>query len=77
MIDAGSDLYIYRAIDDVLVCCGCPLGIPGGFTGLSGGFTTTGMLSHIELHQEAGHSVPQDAIDRLIREEEEERLSNV
>ncbi len=46
----GSDLYIYDSVDDVIVCCGCPLQDTEFIC-----TTGTQMAAHIEKHLAAGH----------------------
>jgi len=58
-----SDVYVVRSCDS-LVCLGCELR-------KSGSFATEKwqvMIDHLHAHREAGHLVPQRAINRLQRE---------
>lgn len=58
----GSDVYVYPT-GGPIVCHECP------FSGDNHEeLSPAGMLDHMRRHREAGHTVPQAAIDRLTRE---------
>lgn len=67
-----GDVYMYdggRLKDDKpsLVCCGCLL-VPAGTPSLYGAMSPQEALQHLCYHQNAGHRVPQRAINRLQEE---------
>ena len=62
---ADGDAYVYRSGPGSIVCCGCSLG--DDFVAKN----PSEMLKHLREHIKAGDKIPQDAIDRLLREIEE------
>lgn len=79
----GSDVYVFRS-NLGLECCGCLLQqrewvrdksrVIGGYLKAVGEIvphtfdTPAEMLTHLDLHREKGHTVPQDCIDQLRSE---------
>lgn len=59
----ASDVYVYATGDD-WVCHGCTLAVAGNVHCDSPG----AMVTHLEAHTAAGHTVPASALDRLERE---------
>lgn len=65
----GSDVYVFLSVGGKLECCGCSLR-PRIWTYDS----TAAMLAHLEDHRAAGHTVPDDCIERLKEEREKNDL---
>jgi len=61
----GSDVYVFSSVEGHLECCGCFLGDQWSYD------TTDEMLAHLEEHRAAGHHVPQDCIEGLLADKEE------
>ncbi|MBB4636139.1 hypothetical protein [Longimicrobium terrae] len=59
-----SDVYVFEADGDQFICCKCAL--------RENGDTVTpdqaAMVEHLLRHREAGHLVPEDALDELRAE---------
>ena len=66
-VSTDSDVYVFYNTGDFYECCGCRFGGPSPMLR-----TATEMLEHLRKHQEAGHKVPQYAIDGLKEDAEEE-----
>lgn len=60
-----SSVYVFCAVQGHLECCGCILNDKWEH------YSTDDMLAHLEKHREAGHSVPDYAIERLKEERDE------
>lgn len=68
---SGSDVYMYPHAGGFIVCSACQLE-NNDFSGDSPRFfTRTEALEHLREHEEAGHNVPDSAIQRLEREIED------
>ena len=68
----GSDLYIYQTIGTEIVCCGCLLMAEEPFSDGIGRLSFTcdsfdKMISHVQEHINAGHTVPDYVIPELER----------
>jgi len=61
----GSDVYIFLSAGGHLECCGCTLGDQWSYD------TTDEMLAHLDEHRGAGDHVPQDCIEDLLADKEE------
>lgn len=71
---SDADVYVYLDVGGYLNCCACSLGkledgdlFPESFYATA----TDDMLAHLQLHRDAGHDVPDYAIERLREEREE------
>lgn len=62
----GSDVYVYLSVYGYLDCCGCALDKQG-----TACYSTDEMIAHLEEHKAAGHHVPQETIDDLLADKEE------
>jgi hypothetical protein len=60
----GSDVYVFGASNG-LECCGCLLGRDTAPWTYYGGLTTDEMIAHLQLHRDAGHTVPTDLVPLL------------
>lgn len=60
-----SDVYVFLSSEGYLECCGCSLNEQWYYE------TTDEMLAHLEEHRAQGHNVPQDCIDELLADKEE------
>lgn len=69
----GSDVYVFASVGGGVVCCCCDLDAKAGFR------TNAEMIEHLLKHREAGHTVPEYAIERLRSEPDntEEEPDNV
>ncbi len=56
-----GDLYVYLNVSGLFECCCCPLGTGGCFSAP----TAAEMVSHLELHRNAGHFAPARAFKEL------------
>ncbi len=69
-----GDVHIYKAADNIRVCCYCRLTEPIKALDDKDVYenkhfdTAVEVLSHIEEHKKAGHNIPQQAIDKLKEE---------
>ena len=64
-----SDVYMYPSALGGITCCACKLNpIADGLWWGSQSFSHRDALLHLQAHLEAGHLVPQCAIDRLEEE---------
>ena len=68
-----SDVYVYFSVEGVYVCCACHLA-EEPFSNF-GCATPDEMIVHLDEHERVGHQVPQHAIDRLMRDVDEEALN--
>lgn len=73
-----SDVYVYatkgynsdhKRLETLWVCQDCELKADRNSAVTT---TATAMISHLLAHREAGHKVPEDAIERLRQEDKEE-----
>lgn len=60
----GSDVYVYLDVGGYLTCCGCSESITRFLT-------TEDMLKHLEWHKQQGDTVPDDCIEDLKQDREE------
>jgi len=66
-----SDVYLFMTEGDRLHCCWCKLlSLPGNCEDFVA-VKHRDMIEHLRKHEEAGHKVPAEAIERLEREAEE------
>lgn len=63
----GSDVYVF-ATGDYFVCCDCKLHGDTDATCKDEGL----MIAHLLEHRDAGHVVPESAIERLKQEQKEQ-----
>lgn len=73
------DVYAFEDVDGYLVCCGCILRDPQAFRdgvrirygclGPTICHNRTELVEHMRAHQAAGHLVPEDVIDRILRDD--------
>ena len=66
-----GDVYMYPDVRGGIRCCACRLNepAPGGIFGRSERFDTAReALDHLFKHRDAGHHVPQCAINQLLDE---------
>ena len=61
----GSDVYVFLSVGGHLECCGCLLSDEWSYA------TTDEMIAHLEEHRAAGHHVPEDCIEDLLADKEE------
>jgi len=64
----GSDVYIYLDSAGYLCCCACSA---RSDMGSYKAYSTSEMMRHIDYHQSLGDHVPKDAIDQLVRDNEQ------
>lgn len=64
----GSTVYVFVATGGWLECCACALTQLGDHVEFK---TTAGMISHLNEHRDAGHTVLQETIDDLLRDAED------
>ena len=62
---SGSDVYVYLDVGGYLCCCACHLSENWQHN------STDEMIAHLEEHRAAGHCVPQDCIDDLLADKDE------
>jgi hypothetical protein len=65
-----SDVFVYASGDNVFTCCVCKLARDDMGEWEHGG---EAILEHLEKHRQAGHKVPQYAID-ILRAELDQRI---
>jgi hypothetical protein len=63
----GSDVYVFFNSENKFECCGCLLK-NNNERGYFVCKTEKQMINHLLKHRKKGHSVPQEAIDRLSEE---------
>ena len=65
-----GDVYVFGNVKGGITCMQCKL-MPGEEEGWTGDFSCSfpeGMLLHLQEHKDAGHSVPDRAMERLEKE---------
>lgn len=83
----GSDVYVFFSGGGFIDCCGCilqdsewvdaPAGILGGYFKFLSPFietrfwATADAVKHFEVHQAAGHTVPEHVVRMLLEDDEE------
>lgn len=65
---ANGDAYVFRNLHGELECCACRLTPAGEWFGTYTTEDPASMLKHLERHKQAGHRIPQAAIERLRSE---------
>lgn len=65
----GSDVYVYSDVRGYLLCCACIMA-DKPFDGYEA-HRTAQMVEHLEEHRRRGHCVPQETIDDLLADAED------
>jgi hypothetical protein len=63
-----ADIYVFLDIGGYLNCCGCML---DSESSSAQAYTTDDMIAHLREHQAEGHDVPEDVIEALEADREE------